>query len=123
MTLAALELAFRSASVALLLVLAVSLFADFRNVLLSHKPARFRRKPLERQSTPDAFYADATWSESEIELMLAGLTLGSDAPLSCLIVETLPGGSSIADPLGAGLGQERLLRTSPLVPVPAVCAV
>jgi hypothetical protein len=53
--------------------------------------------------------------------MLDGLTLGTDTPLSCLAVETLPGGSKIADPLGASLGQERLLRTSPLVPVPPMC--
>ena len=50
--------------------------------------------------------------------MLDSLTLGAATPLSCLAVETLPGGSKIGDPLGANLGQERLLRTSPLVPVP-----
>jgi hypothetical protein len=95
--------------------------ADFRNVLLGHKQARFREKPLEGRAVPDAFYADASWSTDEILLMLASLTLESDTPLSCLAVETLPGGSSISDPLGASLGQERLLRTSPLVPVPAIC--
>jgi hypothetical protein len=70
---------------------------------------------------PDAFYADASWSAAEIRLMLAGLTLDGDTPLSCLAVETLPNGLPIFDPLGANLGQERLLRTSPLVPVPAIC--
>jgi hypothetical protein len=94
---------------------------DFRNVLLSHKLARFERRKLERQSTIDSLYADATWSASEIKLMLDGLTLDKDTPLSCLAVETLPGGSNINDPLGTGLGQERLLRTSPLVPVPPMC--
>jgi hypothetical protein len=96
---------------------------DFRNVLLSHKKALFRQKPLERQSTPDAFYADTTWSTNEIKFLLADLTLGSDSPLSCLAVEVLPGGSPIPDPIGTGLGQERILRTSPLVPVPAICGV
>jgi hypothetical protein len=95
---------------------------DFRNVLLSHKRAHFHRKPLDDpQISPDALYADASWSTSEIKLMLDGLTLGTDTPLSCLAVETLPGGSKISDPLGANLGQERLLRTSPLVPVPPMC--
>jgi hypothetical protein len=95
---------------------------DFRNVLLSHKLARFQRKPIDdRQISPAALYADATWSTGEIELMLDALTLGLDTPLSCLAVETLPGGAKIGDPLGANLGQERLLRTSPLVPVPAIC--
>jgi len=41
--------------------------------------------------------------------------------LSCVAVETLPGGSPFPDPLGADLGQERLLRSSRLVPVPAIC--
>lgn len=95
--------------------------ADFRNVLLGHKRAQFREKPLERLATPDAFYADASWSTKEIYMMLESLTLGADTPLSCLAVETLPGGSSIPDPLGASLGQERILRTSTLVPVPAIC--
>ena len=94
---------------------------DFRNVLLSHKQARFLRKPIEGQSVIDAFYADATWSATEIRFMLAGLTLPTDTPLSCLAVETLPGGASIPDPMGANLGNERVLRTSPLVAVPAIC--
>jgi hypothetical protein len=94
---------------------------DFRNVLLSHRQARFLRKPIEGQSVIDAFYADATWSAAEIRFMLAGLTLPADTPLSCLAVETLPGGASIPDPMGANLGNERVLRTSPLVAVPAIC--
>jgi len=64
------------------------------------------------KSTPDAFYADTAWSTNEIKLLLADLTLGPDTPLSCLAVEILPGGSPTIDPLGAGLGQERILRTS-----------
>jgi hypothetical protein len=97
---------------------------DFRNVLLSHKLARLQRKHLDdRQISPDALYADASWSSSEIKFMLDGLTLGTDTPLSCLAVETLPGGSNIEDPLGANLGQERLLRASPLVPVPPICGI
>lgn len=78
---------------------------DFRNVLLSHKRARFQRKQFDyRQITPDALYADASWSISEIKWMLDGLTLGTATPLSCLAVERLPGGSKIGDPLGANLG-------------------
>jgi hypothetical protein len=95
--------------------------ADFRNVLLGRKPARFKESQLEFQRQPDAFYGNATWSKSEIQLLLESLTLDSDAPLSCLAVETLPGGEPFPDPLGSGLGNERLLRTSPLVPVPELC--
>jgi hypothetical protein len=93
---------------------------EFRNVLLSHKLARFQRKRFENQ-IPDALYGDATWSASEVKLALASLTLDPDTSLSCLAVETLPGGVRLPDPLGAQLGQERLLRTSPLVPAPAIC--
>lgn len=95
--------------------------ADFRNVLLGRKPARFKESRLTFQDGPDAFYGNASWSKSEIRLLLASLTLDSDTPLSCLAVETLPGGTPFPDPLGAGLGNERLLRTSPLVPVPELC--
>jgi hypothetical protein len=95
---------------------------DFRNVLLSHKLARFQRKVLDdRQISPDALYADASWSSTEINFMLNALTLGTDTPLSCLAVEMLPGAPRLQDPLGVALGQERLLRTSPLVPVPPIC--
>jgi hypothetical protein len=48
--------------------------------------------------------------------------LGADAPLTALVVElhadTRP---EIEDPLGKNLGHARLLRTSPLVPVPDAC--
>ncbi|MCW3097917.1 MAG: hypothetical protein JWL77_3535 [Chthonomonadaceae bacterium] len=97
--------------------------ADFRNVLLGRKPARFKESRLNFRSTPDAFYGNATWSTSEVRLLLASLTLDADTPLSCLAVETLPGGNPFPDPLGAGLGNERLLRTSPLIPIPEICAV
>jgi hypothetical protein len=97
---------------------------DFRNVLLSHKLARFQRKVLDdRQTSPDALYADASWSSTEINFMLDALTLGTDTPLSCLAAEMLPGAPRLQDPLGAALGQERLLRTSPLVPVPPMCGI
>jgi hypothetical protein len=95
--------------------------ADFRNVLLGRKPARFEDNKLTLQTNPDAFFGNATWSKSEIRLLLASLTLNSETPLSCLAVETLPGGAPFPDPLGTGLGNERLLRTSPLVPVPDLC--
>ena len=95
--------------------------ADFRNVLLGRKPAHFKQSRLESQRAPDAFYGSAVWSRSEIRLLLASLTLDADTPLSCLAVETLPGDDPTPDPLGTGLGNERLLRTSPLVPVPELC--
>ena len=96
--------------------------ADFRNVLLGSRQAKFAREKLQFRLNPDAIHGNATWSAAEIQLLLENLTLDSDTPLSCLAVETLPGGDPIPEPLGKGLGSERLLRTSPLVPVPACCA-
>jgi hypothetical protein len=41
--------------------------------------------------------------------------------VSVLAVEILPGTQPVSDPLGANLGSERILRTSPLVPVGYLC--
>ena len=61
------------------------------------------------------------WSNSEVALQLEGLGLGATMPLSCLAVETLPASQALADPLGADLGYERILRTSPLTAIPTLC--
>jgi hypothetical protein len=41
--------------------------------------------------------------------------------LSVLAVEVLPEAVQVPDPVGADLGQVRVLRTSPLTPVPLIC--
>ena len=65
-----------------------------------------------------------------IETALANLLLPLNAPLSILAVELLPTNAPIEGtprdpqgkgPLGDALGQQRILRTSPLTPVPAKC--
>jgi len=53
--------------------------------------------------------------------MLGLLGLSPDAPLSCVVVETLPGEQPVTDPVSAGLGFERFLRTSPLTAIPVQC--
>jgi hypothetical protein len=53
--------------------------------------------------------------------VLTALALRKDSPLSVLAVEVLPEQTRIADPLGTGLGHARIVRTSPLRPVPPVC--
>jgi hypothetical protein len=104
--------------------------ADRRNILLGRRrldPPR-RQKPS-RGDRYGAYAGDAQaradgkadWSHAEIVATLAQLTLGPDAPLSCLVVETLPGESPYADPVAGNLGYERFLRTSPLTAVPEVC--
>jgi hypothetical protein len=109
---------------------------DYRNVLLSQRRTRaeYGRRPTHDRyeatnlaisfgafggSGPD--FGTATWSDDEVKLMLAELTLGADNPVSCLAIETLPADDPQSDPLHADLGYERILRSSPLVPCPHVC--
>jgi hypothetical protein len=99
--------------------------ADARNVLLGHRPAVTTRKRWAddrlRQRAGSVDHATATWSSREIDDILRLLALGPDTPLSCVVVETLPADVPVSDPVGAGLGYERFLRTSPLTAVPELC--
>ena len=109
---------------------------DYRNVLLG----RQRAVPQLRERRDDRFLygwgefnvsaglprggyvlGEARWSQAEIGAALDALCLDADAPLSVLAVELLPEEQRPPDPIGAQLGQVRILRTSPLVPVGAVC--
>ncbi len=91
--------------------------AAWRNVLLGKKPAL----PFESIHKDSSSYGKASWSNDEVAYILEMLTLRQDTPLSCLAVETLPGGAPVPDPLGTNLGYQRLLRTSSLVPIPSIC--
>lgn len=92
---------------------------DHRNILLSRRPAPFRRKHDLTQ--PVAPRGDARWSQAEIEAALLSLGLPKSSPLSVLAVELLPEVNRAPDPLGSDLGTTRILRSSRLVPVPPVC--
>ncbi len=63
----------------------------------------------------------ATWGRNNVESILASLALPNNSPLSLVVVETLPNIGNLGDPLGGDLGNVRILRTSPLVAVPALC--
>ena len=55
-------------------------------------------------------------------LPAANSPFGIDPPLSVLAVELLPTpGTPLQDPLGAQLGQQRILRVSPLTAIPRAC--
>jgi hypothetical protein len=95
---------------------------EMRNLLLSHRQAYTRAERWTyRNKEPRAESGTATWSEKELVDLLSLLGMGPDTPLSCLVVETLPGERPVADPVGQGLGYERFLRTSPLTAIPAQC--
>jgi hypothetical protein len=120
-----------------------------RNILLQRTFARpqFDREDANglRASTRDVI-GRAVFARPDIEHILADLALPLDSPLSVIAVEVLPGGgmslrkqnvtdvmtfyfnadleTSDSDPLRADLGTDRshrILRTSPLTPVPPAC--
>lgn len=64
----------------------------------------------------------AFWRQDEVVALLQDMGLPKDTPLSILGVELLaePNGMFI-EPLGANLGQVRILRTSALYPVDGLC--
>jgi hypothetical protein len=97
--------------------------ADRRNVLLGRRLARPDRQKLWRQATRGGaeLAGDVSWSQFEIAELLQAVGLAADSPLSVLAVEILPNEQESADPLGADLGSERILRTSPLIALPDVC--
>ena len=99
--------------------------AGWRNVLLK----RTRGNRPERPPEGSVRYSTAAIELGETAVTLRGLALSPEAPLSVLAVELIPAPllgprfppNRYADPLGADLGQVRILRSSPLVPVPAAC--
>jgi hypothetical protein len=72
-----------------------------------------------------------TWAENEILALLDAFELARDTPISVLAVEMMPRYDQYllftdqqpeqVRPLSTGLGQYRILRTSPLVAAPEVC--
>jgi hypothetical protein len=98
--------------------------ADRRNILLDSRQAAFRPKRLEPRENRRRFQAESgtvTWSNAEVVALVELVGLCHEGPLSCLAVETLPGDQPVADPVAAGLGYERFLRTSPSTPIPKMC--
>jgi len=114
--------------------------ASSRNVLLNHRLGRpaggFNDNPQHGASIGPL--ARVVFGEHDIELRLSRLGLPKASPLSVLAVEVLPGPLNIPDrlqghgvpgaehnrnedPLQTGLGTRRILRTSPLTAVPAIC--
>lgn len=66
-------------------------------------------------------YAHARFDQDAIAEVLTRLGLALDSSLSVLAVEVHGGALDSDDPLGDDLGHVRILRSSPLTPVPAMC--
>ena len=99
----------------------------WRNVLLNHRHAEAvgivesERGEVRVRPSRDVF-GHATFNDGEIQVCLQNLNLPPDSPLSVLAVEMLPSrGDEIRDEIGKQVGQVRILRTSPLTPVPKAC--
>lgn len=94
-----------------------------QNVLIARRAARLDPVKQRREAGFDSndLNGTAAWTQFEVAAALEAIGLGPDAPLSALAVEILPNSEPAADPLGAGLGSERILRTSPLVAVADLC--
>jgi hypothetical protein len=91
-----------------------------RNILLAR--ARANITELQFRGRSGSVYGFATWDQAEIAARLAQFGLPAGSGLSVLAVELIPEPSMVfKDPLGADLGEVRILRTSPLTPVPGVC--
>ncbi len=92
--------------------------AGYRNILVARKAAA--KTQTSNRDTP---IGAATFTEDEVGVTLASYALPATSPLSVLAVELLPApdGPDLVDPLGAQLGYQRILRTSPLVKVADTC--
>ncbi|MFF3842585.1 hypothetical protein [Streptomyces sp. NPDC001930] len=95
--------------------------ADWRNVLLRTHAAPEPDDQVYDPADRPFFQSVITFPYADIRGTLDALGLPADASLSVLAVEFLPTAPPERDPLAAGLGSTRILRTSPLTPVPAVC--
>ncbi len=91
---------------------------DHRNILLARRRGTFEHK---RRRVEVDLTASAQWGRAEVEAMLDAYDLPPDSPLSVLAVELLPELQPPPDPLGADLGEVRILRASPLVRLSSVC--
>jgi hypothetical protein len=93
--------------------------AGYRNILVQAKEAFFSKielkfKRLVKYGETQLFFAD-------ILPQLAALGFGSKTPFSVLAVELLPQDGFCVEPLAADLGNQRILRTSALIPVAQMC--
>ncbi|MEO5732910.1 MAG: hypothetical protein ABIN96_16195 [Rubrivivax sp.] len=97
--------------------------AAWRNLMLMRVPLRPPPGDLAERQPETAgplLFGEGQFAVGELQSLLARHGLGTDAPLTTLVVEfhTEP---EIDDPLGRQLGHARMLRVSPLIPVPELC--
>ncbi|KAF2833499.1 hypothetical protein CC86DRAFT_10768 [Ophiobolus disseminans] len=67
------------------------------------------------------FEANAEFVRKDVNVVLGMYGLKTNTSLSAMAVELFGQQDKVTDPLGGDLGRQRILRTSCLVPVPAMC--
>jgi hypothetical protein len=105
--------------------------AAWRNILLTRERAgRIVDEAAHQPPRPERAleFAVCQFLQPAVERVLSDLGLPATSPLSVLAVELIPetklrteAQPPRRDPLGESLGDVRILRTSTLVPVPAIC--
>lgn len=95
--------------------------ATNRNIQIGLRRARFARQPR-RKIAATRLVGTAAWSKAELAAIMQSWGLPEETALGFLAVEVLPEpNAAFADPIGADLGQVRILRTSRLVDAGQVC--
>ena len=97
-------------------------FKKMTGVKLSDFNTGFSTAHQAKQTLQAPLQGHAFWQQNEVVALLNDMGLPQDTPLSILGVELLPEpNGTFIDPLGANLGQVRILRTSALYPVTGLC--
>src|ERR1035441_948829 len=104
---------------------------SWRNILILRSAGEVLSPPVPVKEDARFLPVLAEFLQGAIVGALGMLGLPLDCPLSVVVMELLPENSGHPNkavfepvpvsPLGAGLGQVRILRTSALTPVPAIC--
>jgi hypothetical protein len=92
---------------------------DMRNVLVERIRASFNERKFRNRLR----FGEALFNDADIRKKVAALGFRNHTtPLSVLAVELFSQDAiPPTDPLGAQLGDQRILRTSPLTAVPTIC--
>ena len=97
--------------------------ASWRNLMLLRlplSPAILDHERPNPAASPPLLYGESTVTLAEINRFLHNRGLAEGTPLTALAAEFLTE-PEIEDPLGSNLGRARMLRVSPLVPIPDAC--
>jgi len=94
--------------------------ASWRNLLLDRSQMFPPQELFESETDARTFFAQGLFELVQVKNLLQRLGLPEDTPLTTLAVELFTDPIP-PDPLGQDLGHARMLRVSPLVPVPDQC--